>query len=85
MPMRLTSVDIGSTAQFFLGASLGVGVLFATLLSSTASIRASESWVHQQKVRATAFASFAGLSGIVAVGGVLYALSLIAINSPLAS
>ena len=83
--MRLPDMDIGATAQFFLGATVGVGVLFATLLSSTASTRASESWVHQQKVRATAFASFAGLSGIVAVGGLIYALSLIAVNSPFAT
>ena len=78
-------MDIGETAQFFLGASLGVGVLFATLLSSTASIRASESWGHHHRVRATAFASFAGLSGVLAACGIVYALSLIAVNSPFAS
>lgn len=78
-------MDIGSTAQFFAGISVALGVLVATLVSSSASIRASQSWVHHHRVRATAFASFAGLSGIVAVGGLVYAISLIAVNSPFAT
>jgi len=78
-------MDIGESVQFFAGVSVGLGVLVATLISSTASIRASQSWVHHQRVRATAFASFAGLSGIIAVGGLIYAVSLIAVNSPFAS
>ena len=78
-------MEIGETAQFFAGISVGLGVLVATLVSSSASIRASESWVHHHRVRATAFASFAGLSGVIAVGGIVYAISLIAVNSPFAT
>jgi hypothetical protein len=78
-------MDIGATAQFFAGISVALGVLIATLIASTASVRANRSWVDHQRVRATAFASFAGLSGILAVGGLVYAISLIAVNSPFAS
>ena len=78
-------MEIGSTVQFLLGASLGLGVLFATLVASTASIHATESWTHHHRVRATAFASFAGLSGVVALAGIVYAISLIAWASPFAS
>ena len=78
-------MDISSTVQFILGAWLGLGVLFATLLASTASIHATENWEHHHRVRATAFASFAGLSGLAALAGIVYAISLIAWTAPFAS
>jgi len=78
-------VSIGETAQFFLGATVGLAVIFAALLSSTASIRAGESWEAHHRVRATALASFAGISGITALAGIVYGLVMIALHSPLAS
>jgi hypothetical protein len=78
-------MSIGDTAQFFLGATLGLGVLFATLVASTASVRAGRSWEAHHRGRAAAFASFAGVSGIAALAGLVYGLIVIAWHSPLAS
>ena len=76
-------MNIGETAQFILGATIGLGIVFAALLASTASIRAGESWAADNRVRATAFASFAGISGIAALAGIVYGLVMIAWHSPL--
>lgn len=78
-------MSIDETAQFFLGATVGLAVIFAALLASTASIRAGESWESHHRVRATAFASFAGISGVTALAGIVYGLVLVAWHSPLAS
>jgi len=78
-------VSIGETAEFFLGATVGLAVIFAALLSSTASIRAGESWEARNRLRATALASFAGISGITALAGIVYGLAMIAWHSPIAS
>jgi len=78
-------MNIGETAQFILGATIGLGVIFAALLASTASIRAGESWESHNHLRATALASFAGLSGVAALAGMVYGLVKIAWHSPIAS
>ena len=78
-------MSIGETAQFFLGATVGLAVIFAALVSSTASIRAGEKWESNDKFQATAFASFAGITGITALAGIVYGLVMIALHSPLAS
>jgi len=78
-------MSIGETTQLFLGATVGLAVIFAALVASTASIRAGESWESHHRVRATAFASFAGISGVAALAGVVYGLLLVAWSSPFAS
>ena len=78
-------MEFSETAQLFLGASLGLAVILAALLASTASIRASQSWESHHRVKATAFASFAGISGVMALAGIVYGLILIALSSPFAS
>jgi hypothetical protein len=78
-------MSIEETAQFFLGATIGLGVIFAALVASTASIRAGESWEAHHRLRATAFASFAGVSGVSALAGIVYGLAMIAWHSPLPS
>ena len=78
------NMSVGDTAQFFLGTTVGLGVVFAALLASTASIRAGRSWDAHNLGRAAAFASFAGISGIAALGGLVYGLVLIAWHSPVA-
>ena len=78
-------METGQAAQFFIGASVGVGVLFAVLAASTASVRAGESWAARNIMRATAFASAAGISSIAALGGIVYGLLLVAWNSPVAT
>jgi len=78
-------MNIGETAQFFLGATVGLAVIFAALLSSTASIRAGEKWESNDRFQATAFASFAGVSGVAALAGVVYGIFMIAWHSPFAS
>ena len=83
--MKLQGMSMSETAQFFFGASLGLAVIFMALLASTASIRAGESWESDHRLKATAFASFAGLSGITAVAGIVYGLVLVAVSSPFIS
>lgn len=78
-------MHVGETAQFVLGATMGVGVIFATLAASTASIRAGESWAAHNRVRATAFASFAGVSGITAVAGIVVGVVWVILSSPIAA
>ncbi len=78
-------MNTGDTAQLFLGSTVGLAVIFAALLASTASIRAGESWESHHRIRATAFASFAGISGAASLAGVIYGLLLIAWSSPFAS
>ena len=78
-------MSFGETAQFFLGATVGLAVIFAALLASTASIRAGQSWESHHRVRATALASFAGVSGVTALAGIVYGLILIAWHSPFAT
>jgi hypothetical protein len=78
-------MSIEEAAQFFLGATIGLGVIFAALVASTASIRAGESWEAHNRLRATAFASFAGISGVTALAGIAYGLAIIAWHSPIAS
>ena len=85
MPTNLMYMHIGETAQFFLGTTIGLGVIFAALVASTASIRAGESWEAHNRLRATAFASFAGVSGATAIAGFVYGLFMIAWHSPFAS
>jgi hypothetical protein len=85
MPMNLMYMNIASTAQFFLGATVGLAVVFAALLASTASIRASEKWESNDRFQATAFASFAGVAGVVALAGIVYGIFLIAWHSPFAT
>src|SRR5688572_17428830 len=75
--------SMSETAQFLAGASFGLAVVFAALLASTASMRAGESWAACHRVRATAFASFAGVSAFTAVAGVVYGLALVVSSSPL--
>lgn len=78
-------MGIYETAQFFLGATVGLGIIFAALVASTASVRAGESWEAHNRLRATAFASFAGISGVTALAGIAYGLAMIAWHSPFAS
>jgi hypothetical protein len=78
------SMSIGETAQFLLGASGGIAVVFAALLASTASVRAGQSWAESNWLRATAFASFAGISGVAALGGMILGVVWVILNSPLA-
>ena len=77
-------MSIGETLQFLLGTSAGVAVVFAALLASTASVRAGESWSENNWLRATAFASFAGISGVAALGGMVLGVIWVVLNSPLA-
>ena len=76
-------MHIGETAQFILGATAGLGVVFAALLASTASIRAGASWEAHHRVRATAFASFAGISGIAALSRMVLGVVWVVLSSPL--
>jgi hypothetical protein len=78
-------MGIGETAQLLFGVTLGLGVIFAALLASTASIRASESWAADNRVRATAFASFAGVSGLAALAGIVLGVIWVVVSSPIAS
>lgn len=80
--MKLWSMDISETAQLFFGASLGLAVVLAALLASTASMRAGESWESDHRVKATAFASFAGVSGASALAGIVYGLILVVSSAP---
>ncbi len=77
--MKLRAMHMSETAQFFMGASFGVAVIFLALVASTASIRAGEKWESDQRVRATALASFAGLSGAAALAAIAYGLVLVAL------
>jgi len=77
-------MSIAEAAQFCLGTTVGIGIVFATLLASTASIRAGESWAANNRVRATAFASFAGISGVAALGGMILGGAWVVLSSPLA-
>ena len=77
-------MSVHEAGQVLLGTSAGLAVVFAALLSSSASIRAGEMWAANQRVRATAIASFAGLSGISAAAGVVAGLVWVLASSPLA-
>jgi hypothetical protein len=77
-------IESSETAQFLMGASFGLAVILAALLASTASIRAGESWAADHRIRATAFASFAGISAVTALAGIGYGLMLVALSSPFA-
>jgi len=77
-------MSIGETAQFFLGATVGLAVIFAALLSSTASIRAGEKWEAHDRFQATAFASFAGITGVAALAGVVYGIFVVLWQAPFA-
>jgi hypothetical protein len=77
-------MSIGETLQILMGTSAGIAVVFAALLASTASVRADENWSDNNWLRATAFASFAGISGIAAVGGMVLGIIWVIVNSPLA-
>jgi hypothetical protein len=77
-------MSIGETLQILMGTSAGIAVVFAALLASTASVRAGENWSDNNWLRATAFASFAGISGIAAVGGMVLGIIWVIVNSPLA-
>ena len=78
-------MSVGETAQFVLGATAGVGIVFAVLLASTASVRAGESWTAHHRVRAAALASFAGSSGTAALAGIVLGVVWVVLSSPLAS
>ncbi|MDQ2676521.1 MAG: hypothetical protein M3Y34_06900 [Actinomycetota bacterium] len=71
-------------AQILLGMSAGVAVIFAALASSTASIRAGEMWEAQNRLGATAMASVAGVSGVLALAGIVLGLAWVVLSSPLA-
>jgi len=75
-------MSISETAQLFLGASLGLAVIFMSLLASTASIRAGQSWESDHRVKATAFASVAGMTGVMALAGIVYGLVLFVTSAP---
>jgi hypothetical protein len=77
-------MSIGETLQVLMGTSAGIAVVFAALLASTASVRAGENWSDNNWLRATAFASFPGISGIAAVGGMVLGIIWVIVNSPLA-
>ncbi|HYH62605.1 MAG TPA: hypothetical protein VD766_12130 [Solirubrobacterales bacterium] len=77
-------MSISEVAELLLGATIGVAILFAALVASTASIRAGESWESEHRIKATAFASFAGVSGVAAVAGIVYGIFLVILHSPLA-
>ena len=77
-------MSIGETLQFLLGTSAGVAIVFAALLASTASVRAGESWADHNWLRATAFASFAGISGVAALAGMILGVIWVIVSSPLA-
>ena len=77
-------MNLSETAQFVLGATMGLTVVFATLVASTASIRAGEKWAAHRRLQATALASFAGASGITALAGMVLGVLWVILSSPLA-
>ena len=77
-------MGIGEAIELILGAAAGLGVVFAALAASTASIRAGEMWAAHDRVKATAMASFAGVSGASALAGIVLGIVWVAVNSPVA-
>lgn len=78
-------MDVNPGVQFIQGASLGVGIVFAVLMASTASVRAGEMWAEHNRLRATALASFAGISGIAALAAILVGIAWLIVPSPIAA
>ena len=78
-------MTVHEASQILLGASAGVAVVFAALLASSASIRAGEMWAAQHRFRATALASFAGISGISAAAGLVLGAIWVIVSSPVGS
>jgi hypothetical protein len=78
-------MSLNEAGQVLLGTTAGVAVVFAALLSSSASVRAGQMWAAQDRFKATAMASFAGLSGATALAGMVLGVLWVALNSPVAS
>lgn len=72
------------TTQFLVGTSMGVAIVLATLVASSASLRAGEMWAEKSRVRATALGTFAGISGVSALAGIGLGVVWVIAHSPLA-